>query len=217
MHNFDLERLFEFILYKPAEFPYIAAFTMLVACGLGLPMPEDITLFLMGFAAYRGIADFKISVIVCLFGVLFGDSVIYWVGHKYGMRLTSKGILAKILPPDRMGRTREMFHRLGNKVIFAARFMPGLRAPTYFSAGALHLPFKVFIFYDGLAALLSVPLLIGVTYFFGEHIDKAIGIARRVQNGVVLLIVGIIAVFVVKHYVSKRLDRRKSRRRKHAS
>lgn len=209
MHNFDFERLFEFLLYKPAEFPYIAAFLMLLACGLGLPMPEDVTLFLMGFAAYRGIADFKVSVVVCMFGVLLGDSIIYFVGRRYGMRLTKKGFLAKMLPPDRMGRTKEMFHRLGNKVIFAARFMPGLRAPTYFSAGTLHLPYRIFIFYDGLASILSVPLLIGATYYFGEHIENAIGIARRVQNGIVLLIVGIIGVFVVKHFIGKKIDRRR--------
>src|SRR5579883_1730621 len=103
MHNLDLERLFEFILYKPAEFPYIAAFSMLLACGLGLPMPEDVTLFLMGFAAYRGIVDFKISVAVCLFGVLFGDSLIYGIGRRFGVRLTKKGLIARLLPPDRMG------------------------------------------------------------------------------------------------------------------
>lgn len=207
--NFDLERLFEFLLYKPASFPYVAAFLMLLACGLGLPMPEDITLFLMGFASYRGIADFKISVVVCMVGVLLGDSLIYWIGRRYGTRLATRGIFAKMLPPERMEKTREMFHRMGNKVIFAARFMPGLRAPTYFSAGTLHLPFRVFFFYDFLASILSVPLLIGVTYYFGEHIEKAIEIARTVQHGIVFVILGIIAIFVAKHFITKRLKFRK--------
>ncbi|MBI3544898.1 MAG: DedA family protein, partial [Deltaproteobacteria bacterium] len=167
--------------------------------------PEDLTLFTMGYVAYSGIASFRASCAVCLFGVLFGDSMIYWIGRRYGTRLLKKGIFAKIFPPDRMAAAKERFHRMGNKVIFAARFMPGLRAPTYFSAGTLHLPFRVFVFYDGLAALLSVPLLIGTTYFFGEQIDRAIAIARRVQHGIVFGILGLIALLVLKHYLfSKR-------------
>lgn len=217
MDNFDFERIFEFILYRPAAFPYIAAFSMLLACGMGLPIPEDLTLFLMGFAAYRGIADFKISVAVCMVGVLMGDSVIYGVGFRYGMRLIKKGVFAKLLPPERMSRTRELFHRYGNKVIFAARFMPGLRAPTYFSAGALHLPYRIFIFYDALASLLSVPLLIGVTYYFGEHIEAAIGLAREVQHGILFLLVGVIALFLLKHYAGSALKSRKKKKRSHAN
>ncbi|MBI3555325.1 MAG: DedA family protein [Deltaproteobacteria bacterium] len=201
--SFLKDGLFEFLLYKPAGFPYFAAFSMLVACGLGLPIPEDITLFTMGYVAYAGIASFKGSVAVCLVGVLLGDTIIYWIGRKFGVRLAKRGIFARMLPPERMDRTREMFHRMGNKVIFAARFMPGLRAPTYFSAGTLHLPFRVFIFYDGLAALLSVPLLIGVTYFFGEQIDSAVAMARRVQNGIAFLILAIVLLLVAKHYIFK--------------
>lgn len=205
--NFLKDSLFEFLLYKPAGFPYFAAFSMLLACGLGLPIPEDITLFAMGYVSYAGIASFKTSVAVCLVGVLLGDSIIYWIGRRYGAQLAQKGIFAKMLTPDRMERTRKMFLKMGNKVIFAARFMPGLRAPTYFSAGTLQLPFRIFIFYDGLAALLSVPMLIAVTYYFGEHIDNAVALARRVQHGIVFLILGIIVFFVLKHYILSRKKR----------
>lgn len=199
-----LDRLFEVLLYTPPIVPYLAAFLILVACGLGLPIPEDITLFVMGYLSYNQITDFNISVVVCFVGVLLGDTVIYAVGWKYGESLTKRKFFAKLLPPERMEKTREMFHRMGNKVIFAARFMPGLRAPTYFSAGALRLPFKVFFFYDVLASLLSVPLLIGVTYYFGDKIEAAIQVAREIQHGIIFVIVGLILLFVLKHYVMKR-------------
>lgn len=199
-----MDKLFEFLLYTPEAFPYVIAFAVLLACGLGLPIPEDVTLFTMGYLSYNGVTSIKVSIAVCFFGVMLGDTIIYLIGRKYGTRLVRKGIFAKILPPDRMHRTREMFHKMGNKVIFAARFMPGLRAPAYFSAGTLHLPFKVFLFYDGLAALLSVPLLVGVVYHFGDHIDRVINVARRVQHGITGLILGIVAIFVLKHYIMKK-------------
>ncbi|MEW6056375.1 MAG: DedA family protein [Bdellovibrionota bacterium] len=199
-----MDNIVEFLLYMQGPVPYIAAFTVLLLCGLGLPIPEDITLFAMGLLSYYGLVDFKLSIVVCMVGVLFGDSVIYFIGRKYGLKLTQRGIFAKVLPPDRMERVREMFLKWGNKVIFAARFMPGLRAPTYFSAGTLHLPFRIFFFYDGLASILSVPLLVGVVYYFGDHVDRVIQVARQVQNGIVFLILAIIAVFVIKHKIAKR-------------
>lgn len=198
-----MEALLEFLIYLQGPVTYLVAFGVLLACGLGLPIPEDITLFTMGILSYYGLADLKSSIVVCLAGVLLGDSVTYFIGRRYGVRLVKKGVFAKIFPPDRMEKTRHLFHKWGNKVILAARFMPGLRAPTYFSAGALHLPFRVFIFYDGLASLISVPLLIGVVYYFGDHVDKVIQIARKVQNGIAFLILGIVLLLVLKHYAPK--------------
>src|SRR6185312_13054241 len=93
----NIDKIFEFLLYMPDAVPYIAAFSLLLACGVGLPLPEDITLFVMGFLAYNGVVNFKISLVVCLFGVLIGDCMIFTIGHRYGLRLASKGIFAKIL------------------------------------------------------------------------------------------------------------------------
>ena len=204
MDNAYFERVFEFLLYTPDAVPYIAAFAMLFVCGIGVPIPEDLTLFVMGYLSYNRLANFWVSVGVCLVGVLVGDSLIYWLGRHYGTRLARRGIFAKLLHPERMDRTRKLFHKWGNKVIFAARFMPGLRAPTYFSAGTLHMPFRVFFFYDCLAALLSVPALIGVTYHFGDHIEAGIKFARKVQNGIAFAILAIVLLFVAKHYIMKK-------------
>jgi membrane protein DedA with SNARE-associated domain len=49
-----------------------------------------------------------------------------------------------------------------------------------------------------------VPLLIGVTYHFGDHIEAGIKLARKVQNGIVLVILAIIVLLVAKHFVLKR-------------
>lgn len=198
------DNVFEFLLYQPQWFPYLASFSMLIACGLGLPIPEDLTLFTMGYVSYSGITNFKLSVVVCLFGVLVGDSIIYVIGRQYGLRLARRKFMARFLSPERLEGARANFHKYGNRLIFGARFMPGLRAPTYFFAGTMHLPYRVFIAYDGLAALISVPVFTGATYFFGEQIEHAVAVVRRVQNGIAFLILGIVTLFVIKHYYANR-------------
>jgi membrane protein DedA with SNARE-associated domain len=187
---------------------YLIVFGALMACGLGLPLPEDITLFAAGLLAYYGNANVHSMVLVSMFGVLLGDSIVYFLGHKFGDRVRRRWPLKKILPDDRFADLKARFKKKGNKVIFAGRFMPGLRAPIFFTAGTLHLPFRVFFFYDGLAALISVPAIIYSIWYFGEHVDKAIKIIKQVQFGIVGVILFLVAVFFLRRYLRKKREAR---------
>ncbi len=189
------------------HFAYLVAFVVLLGCGLGIPIPEDLTLFAMGYLAYLGMVKFRIAVVVCFVGVMLGDSIVYYLGYRFGPRLLKKDFFARIFTDERMARTKSLLGKWGNKVIFAARFMPGVRAPTFFTAGVLKLPFRVFFFYDGLAALLSVPALVGATYFFGSEIDHAVALAKKIQFGIVGLILSVIAILVAKHFLTKQKRR----------
>lgn len=199
-----MDRLVDFLftLYGPT--PYFVVFGVLLLCGLGLPIPEDITLFAGGLAAYYGVTELWITILVAYFGVLLGDSIIFWLGAIYGRKLTKKWIFHKLLPDERLNNVKDRLHKQGNKIIFAARFMPGFRAPMYFSAGTLHLPFRVFLFYDGFAALISVPVIISAVYFFGDELDKVVRIIQRVEHGIVFVILGVVAAMVGKWYITHR-------------
>lgn len=182
-----------------------------MGCGFGLPIPEDLTLFAMGLLSYYGIVDLKISIAVCFAGVMIGDAAVFWIGSHYGKRLLKKGIFAKLFHAERMDATKGLFSKWGNKAIFAARFMPGFRAAMFFSAGTFHVPFKIFFFYDGLAALLSVPLFVGGMYYFGDQVDRFFQIARKFEHGMAFVVVFIAVLLVVKHMVSKRREKLESK------
>ncbi len=205
-----MDSFVEFLLYLQGPIPYLVAFLVLLGCGFGVPIPEDIVLFAMGLLSYYGLVDLKISILVCFAGVLIGDMTVFYLGRHFGVRLLKTQLFAKSLHPERMGRTRELLLRWGNKVIFAARFMPGLRAPMFFSAGTFQLPFRVFIFYDGLAALLSVPLLVGVVFYFGDQVHRVIMVAKKVQYGIFGLILAIVLFVAAKHFIVKARVARKS-------
>jgi membrane protein DedA with SNARE-associated domain len=199
-----MDRLLDFLLNFYGPTPYFLILGILLACGLGLPIPEDITLFAAGLLAYYGVTDLATTVVVAFGGVLLGDSIVFLLGAFYGRRLLKHRIVARLLHEERMSKATELFRKHGNKLIFAARFMPGLRAPAFFSAGVLHVPFRVFVFYDGLAALVSVPLIICLVYRFGDPIFRTI---QKLEHGIVFLIAGAIAVFVAKYYLTHRKPR----------
>jgi membrane protein DedA with SNARE-associated domain len=60
---------------------------------------------------------------------------------------------------------QEKFARYGNRLLFLARFLPGMRTAVYVTAGATHrVSFLRFFLLDGLAALISVPLWVYLGY-----------------------------------------------------
>ncbi len=199
-----MEILLDFVHGLTGPWPYLIVFVVLLACGFGLPVPEDITLFVAGLMSYFGKSDVFMMIVIAMAGVLIGDGTIFLLGAKYGRQIAGKGIFKKILHPERFAAIKGKFHDHGNKIIFGARFMPGLRTPIFFSAGTMHIPFRVFLFYDGFAALISVPAIVYSTYYFGDRIEQVISVVRRVENGITIGVIAVAAFFFVRWFLKHR-------------
>ena len=57
------------------------------------------------------------------------------------------------------------------KIVFLARHVVGLRAATFALAGIHGMPLRRFLFWDGLAAMISVPIMVALGYFGALHVD----------------------------------------------
>src|SRR3712207_4339002 len=97
-----MDALVDFLLNFQGPTPYLLVFGILILCGFGLPIPEDITLIAGGLLAYYGLCDLWLMILVGFAGVMIGDSFMYCLGAKYGRRLTRKWIFHKLLPDDRL-------------------------------------------------------------------------------------------------------------------
>ena len=199
-----MDSLVDFLLGFYGPTPYFLIFGILVCCGLGLPIPEDVCLIAAGLLAYYGVTDLWTIILVSFAGVIIGDSIIFYLGAHYGRRLTKKWFFHKLLPDERLEAVQSKLHRSGNKLFFAARFMPGLRAPVFFTAGTLHIPYGRFALYDGLAALISVPLIIGAVFHFGDELDEVVRVIKRIEHGIVFVIAAAILAILAKWYITHR-------------
>jgi len=180
---------------------YLAMFAILIACGFGFPMPEDIILITGGILAARGVTDLMTTHVVCFAGVIIGDCVVYWIGRKFGPTVKSKSVFKKIFTPERDAKVAAIFRRYGDKVIFMARFMPGLRMPVFLTAGTWQVPPWKFLALDGSAALISVPIWILIGHAFGSNLEELESFLSRFQVGfyaVLALIIAILVVFAVR-------------------
>jgi membrane protein DedA with SNARE-associated domain len=168
-------------------------FFVLIACGFGLPMPEDIVLISGGILSARGVCDFYLTNVICFFGVMIGDGAVFTMGRVFGPRVAQWSIFKMILTDERNAKVSKVFEKYGDKVVFVARFLPGLRTPIFLSAGRFGVPYWKFLALDGFAALISVPAWIYVGYIFGNNLEE---LETRLHKYQAAVLVGVV-VFII--------------------
>ncbi len=186
------------------HFTYFGVVAVLVGGGFGLPIPEDIPLLLGGYlcskeaeAAIGSRTHLHIMLPITFLAVVGTDWLVFWMGRVLGPRVTSFPILGRHLKPERLVRARKFLADHGGKSLFIARFLPGLRSVAFVSAGALHVPFWKMVVYDGSAALISVPTLVLVGWYFAEYFDEARIWVMHAEHFVLAVIVLSIVGFVI--------------------
>ncbi|KRF01986.1 alpha-amylase [Frateuria sp. Soil773] len=188
--------LLEHLITLFAQNGYVAVFVALLLCGAGAPLPEDITLVAGGVIAGLGYANAHTMAAVAMVGVLAGDAGMFLLGHHYGARMLKWRLIAWLLPPERYAKVQHKFERYGNRLMFFARFLPGMRTAVYITAGATHrVSFLRFFLLDGLAALISVPIWVYLGYFGADNHEWLVMWIRRGQSS--LWVLGGLLVLVV--------------------
>jgi membrane protein DedA with SNARE-associated domain len=197
---------------------YLFAFFILILCGFGVPIPEDIILVAGGLVSGLKATNVHIMLAVCFAGVLLGDSTMYILGRTFGYRIQKFKPMRKILPPRRFAQVQRQFTKHGIWVLFFARFMPGLRSPIFLSAGmSRRIPFLHFLLMDGIAALISVPVWIYLAYFLADNLEELL---KKVQQGqsIMHIFVAAIVLFVVflftKNYIKKEIKAKQEAEKK---
>ncbi|WP_019272677.1 DedA family protein [Neisseria lactamica] len=186
------------------EYGYAAVFFVLVICGFGVPIPEDLTLVTGGVISGMGYTNPHIMFAVGMLGVLVGDGVMFAAGRIWGQKILRFKPIARIMTPKRYEQVQEKFDKYGNWVLFVARFLPGLRTAVFVTAGiSRKVSYLRFIIMDGLAALISVPIWIYLGEYGAHNIDWLMAKMHSLQSGI-FVILGIGAAVVAWIWWKKR-------------
>lgn len=89
------------------QYGYAAVFLVLVACGFGVPIPEDITLVTGGVISGLGYANVHIMFLVGMAGVLVGDGLMFTAGRIYGDKILKFRPIARVMTPKRYAQVQE--------------------------------------------------------------------------------------------------------------
>jgi membrane protein DedA with SNARE-associated domain len=171
------------------HFTYLGLFVVLMLCGLGLPIPEDVALLAGGYMVHRGVTRYPITLAVSLLGVVVGDNSLFFLGRRFGTGWVRYFGIGRPGRQVQIERIQKFMQRHGHRAIFYARFLAGLRALIYLSAGSFGVRPGVFLVYDVLGALISVPIVVTLGYIFGKQLEMIVRYLGGFERLIVVVLI----------------------------
>ena len=170
---------------------YGLLFALLVSCGIGAPMNEDIVLLVAAALTLTGVMEPLPLIVVAWAGLVLGDALVFHWGHRFGPRILATRFFSRIVSPQRLAGFQGRVRRGGPAYIFVIRFMPGIRTALFFAAGTLKIRYRTFFLFDGLGAAIELPLLVYGVRFVGGRWQEIMAYIQRFQLG---LLIGLAAL-----------------------
>jgi len=158
-----------------------------LACALGFPVPEEITLISAGVLVSTKQLSLGLAFISGLAGIIMSDSTLYFLGRHLGPRVFRLPLLRSVLTESRVKLAEYRIHRNGPLVCFIGRFLPGLRVVIFATSGALKIKPQVFLVIDALAAVLIVSLWISLGNWMGSNFITATRHAQEIRVAIICI------------------------------
>ena len=202
MHIPSTQEIIDHVIAWMSTGGYFVLFGLLFACGLGLPLPEDIPLICAGALVANGKMSLPLTAFVAWCGIIGGDCMLYTLGKKFGLEITRVPLIGSHLTKSRIERVEHLFEKYGVGVIFLGRMLAGIRGAMVVAAGAIRYNFATFLVADGLGAVVSGGFFLFVGHWLGRNLTEE----RIVRFKHFFLAGGLlaIAIFVVWILWSKR-------------
>jgi membrane protein DedA with SNARE-associated domain len=186
------------------QWGYAAVGGLLFLEDFGVPAPGETVL--IAAAVYAGAGQLNVFAVaaIAVVAAVCGDNIGYLIGRYGGNRLVRRYGRYVLLTPARVERAEAFFTRHGGWIITVARFVEGLRQANGIIAGLSEMPWRRFLAYNTLGAVLWVGTWVSVGYFAGDHIDTLYAAFRRYELYVVVAAGVVIAALIVRHLVKRR-------------
>lgn len=173
------------------------------AAFVGLVIPGETAMLLGGVLAFTGRASVVVMMVCAAAGAVVGDSVGYELGRRFAGPLR-RSRLGRRVGPDRWDRAEAYVRDLGGRGVFLGRFVGVLRAMVPFVAGAGRMPYRTFLPYNALGAVIWAPGFVFAGFLAGhsyQRVERAAGRAGLLLAlGLVLVAsVALAARWVIRH------------------
>ncbi len=186
------------------RFPYLGIFLILVLGDVGLPFPEDATLILSGFLISGGTIR-PVPAVAVIYPTLLGtDFFLYLMGRKYGRKVVEHKRFRRIISAEKLGKFEAKFQKWGIWAVFVGRHLVGLRAQVFLAAGVLEMSPLQFLVADGVSAVFSMGIMMGLGYWGGSSLQVIKKDASRLEYAVMAAVVlGFLLWILLRYYRSR--------------
>jgi membrane protein DedA with SNARE-associated domain len=133
---------------------------------------EDVAVITAAILAAEGSLSIGVAVPALYCGIALGDMGLYLIGHLSDRLHRAFPFISQ----HRLAKAQAYLHQRAIAAVVVSRFVPGMRLPTYFAAGFLHLPFLRFMTLVLLATAAWTALLFSASYVLGDAMNEIFGI-----------------------------------------
>jgi membrane protein DedA with SNARE-associated domain len=159
----------------------LASFFILLLAGFNIPVSEDAVIILSAGVAFADRSLIIPNWVALYAGIIVSDIMVYWLGYFVSKGLFQFKAIRKKLTPKKIRLVAKALDDYGFRTFIVVRFIPfGARNALWMSSGFVRLPFRKFVLYDSIAALISCSLLYNLVLFMGAKASlthKIIGVA----------------------------------------
>lgn len=154
-------------------------------------LPSETVLLTGGILSADGSMMLGWVIAMAALGGFLGDNIAYWIGHSaedWARRWITRG--------ERGQRSLDWAHRElerhGGPLVIVARFIPGGRTATTIACGVLGFPYRQFLLFDAVGAVLWATLNTMIGFIGGHAFEDRPLLAFAVSFGVALAMAGVI-------------------------
>ena len=180
-----------------SNWSYLVVFAIAAIDAFFPAVPSEATAIAAGVVAGTGGLSVELTILCAAAGAIVGDNISFGIGHFLGARVERRFFSGEKAQRRLQWAQRTLDER-GPYLIVIARFIPGGRTATTFTAGFVEtFPWRRFLVFDTLAGVIwgSYTVLLG--YFGGRTFEEEPWKGLLLAFGIALVVTAVIEV--VRH------------------
>ena len=176
------------------HYGYWAVAVALLVENAGAPVPGETILLCASFMAYAE-RELQLGWIIAVgtIAATLGDNLGFALGYYGGRPLMNRYQSVFRIQTKTVERGESLFARFGAVTVFFARFIFGMRIIAGPLAGVLRMPWRKFLVFNFMGAIVWVTAISGVGYLFGRHWESLQQGMKRVDLGIAIVVLAVAA------------------------
>ncbi len=158
-----------------------------VACALGMPVPEEITLLSAGLLGSAKEIPIILAALFGWAGLCLSDSILFFLGRHLGPGVFRLPLLRNVFTETRVKMAESRIRSNGILVCFVGRFLPSMRMAVFAAAGALSVNPIAFLITDALAGATAVLIWVSIGSWMGSYLGDTAQHLQYVKTAVISL------------------------------
>jgi membrane protein DedA with SNARE-associated domain len=186
------------------HYGYLAVGGFITLEDFGVPVPGET--ILIAAAVYAGAGRLSIVTVglIAVLAAVIGDNIGYAIGFFGGRALVLRYGRYVWLTSERMEKAERFFDRYGGVVVTGARFVEGLRQANGIVAGIIRMPWRRFLAFNALGAVLWVGTWVTIGDLAGSHITAIYDAITRYSLYLLIALAVAVAALIIRAAVRRR-------------